>query len=829
MKSSKTTTPSRITSAIANIIVSARWLIIAAFAVIIAVAGYYLSQFKIDASADTLLVKDNKLYIRTQVANEIFSPDEFILLAYKPKNHALFSNTTFNDIRALSDELRQLERVEAVTSILTVPLVDDASALTGGTDVSSLTWRQQQYSPETMKSLVSGHPIFTDLLINREETATAIQIVFKKNRELSAIESEITGIQKNLLDGELSEQQQARIEELKAQADPIRQELTAQRKKEIQQIEAITQQVDERAETYLGGSYVVGQHLIDIIKSDLQVFGTAIGLVIALLLAILYRSWKWVFFPLLACGVSVIITMGLFGMLDMRTTVISANFIALQLILTLAVMIHLIGSYRDIARSKPKHSQKERVTKTLRDKLSPCFYATLTTSVGFGSLIFSGLQPVVDFGWMMLVSMLVTMSVSLLLFPALLCLVPKTDETKEYDSLKALLEKLRRVALAAPKRVGGLCLIIFLAGAAGMVRLDVENSFIDYFDDDTQVHQELAFIDQQFGGSTPLDIILSIPDNVQNEELILTADMVNQLLLVQKAIDAFEATGSVTSIANFTELAKDLNGDKPLTEYELTSIYHLLDKQVVNQLVGAYFSGENEQLRISVRIQDTTKDLDRETFVTQLKQDMNTVGVSDDEYSLTNLFILYQDILSRLFDSQVKTLGIVYVVLGLVLFAIFRSIKVALIALVPNVLTTLGILGIIGWLGIPLDIMTITIAAIAMGIAVDDTIHFLHAWLEGAKNGEDSSEAQSASKHAFGHTGLAILFTTTIIAIGFSLFGFSDFLPSVYFGLLTATAMLMALVTDTTLLPALLTLFVTKKSSPDLQEHPPGYQNRSQA
>ncbi len=267
MKSSKTTTPSRITSAIANIIVSARWLIIAAFAVIIAVAGYYLSQFKIDASADTLLVKDNKLYIRTQVANEIFSPDEFILLAYKPKNHALFSNTTFNDIRALSDELRQLERVEAVTSILTVPLVDDASALTGGTDVSSLTWRQQQYSPETMKSLDSGHPIFSDQLINREETATAIQIVFKKNRELSAIESEITGIQKNLLDGELSEQQQARIEELKAQADPIRQELTAQRKKEIQQIEAITQQVDERAETYLGGSYVVGQHLIDLIMS----------------------------------------------------------------------------------------------------------------------------------------------------------------------------------------------------------------------------------------------------------------------------------------------------------------------------------------------------------------------------------------------------------------------------------------------------------------------------------------------------------------------------------------------------------------------------------
>lgn len=813
MKSSKTTTTNRTISGIASAIVAARWAIIAFFIVIIVIAGYFITQFRIDASADTLLVKDNKLYIRTQVANEVFSPDEFILLAYQPKSHALFSNTTFNDINALSEDIRKLERVKAVTSILTVPLVDDASALTGGTVVSSLTWQQQQYSPETMKSLVSGHPIFTDLLINREETATAIQIVFQENAELREIEKEITEIQSGLLDGELTDEQHRRVEALKAKADPIRQALTSQRKKEIQQIEEITAQVSERADTYLGGSYVVGQHLIDIIKSDLKIFGTAIGIVIALLLALLYRSWKWVFFPLLACSVSVIITMGLFGMLDMRTTVISANFIALQLILTLAVMIHLIGSYRDIARKQSQYSQKERVTETLIDKLSPCFYATLTTSVGFGSLIFSGLQPVVDFGWMMLVSMLVTMSVSLLLFPALLCLVPKSEETHEYVFLQSGLERVRRLALGAPKRTGAVCLLVFLVGAAGIVRLDVENSFIDYFDNDTQVHQELAFIDQQFGGSTPLDIILSIPDNVQNDELILTADMVNQLQLVQKAVEAFEATGSVTSLVNFTELAKDLNNDKPLTEYELTSIYHLLDKQVVNQLVGAYFSGENEQLRISVRIQDTTKGLDRETFVSQLKQDLNTVGLSEQEYSLTNLFILYQDILSRLFDSQVKTLGIVYVVLGLVLLAIFRSFKVALIALVPNVLTTLGILGIIGWLGIPLDIMTITIAAIAMGIAVDDTIHFLHAWLEGADRDPETSEAQSASKHAFGHTGLAILFTTTIIATGFSLFGFSDFLPSVYFGLLTATAMLMALITDTTLLPALLTLFVTKRRS----------------
>ncbi|MCW8090292.1 MMPL family transporter [Alteromonas sp. ASW11-130] len=799
------------TNKIAHAIVTFRWLFILLFTAVLAVTGYFVTQFKIDASAETLLVKDNKLYIQTQIANQRFSPDEFILLAYKPQ-HEVFSETTFQDLSSLSQSLRKLERVEAVTSILTVPLIEDADALTGGTEVSSLTWEKQRYSPEQMKQLISGHPIFTDLLINRQETATAIQIVFKPNEELRKIESQMTEIQAKLLERELTEDEQLALEKLKDRADPIKQQLTEQRQKEIAQIEKIASEVEGRAETFIGGSYVVGQHLIEIIKSDLVSFGTAIAGVIALLLLILYRSLKWVLFPLFACAVSVVITMGIFGMLDMRTTVISANFVALQLILTLAVMIHLIGSYRDISREDHSLSQRERVVATLDDKLSPCFFATLTTSVGFGSLIFSGLQPVVAFGWMMLVAMLVTMSVALLLFPSLLCLLPKTKETHDFMFIKHILNGLKKMNLAIPKTVVLISLIVAVGIAFGITRLDVENSFIDYFDKDTQVHQELAFIDKEFGGSTPLDVIIDIKETNQSEQLELTADSVARLQLVQGAIEAFEATGSVTSVVNFTRLAKKLNEGIPLTEYELTTIYHLLDKQVVNQLVGAYYSAESNQMRVSIRIQDTTEGLDRETFVDNLTSDLTSVGLEPQNFTFTNLFILYQDILSRLFDSQIKTLGIVYVVLGLVLLAIFRSLKIALIALVPNILTTLGILGVIGWVGIPLDIMTITIAAIAMGIAVDDTIHFLHAYLQGKKRADAAHlQAQNASDNAFGHTGLAIVFTTTIIAIGFSLFGFSNFLPSVYFGLLTATAMLMALITDVTLLPALLNWLVADK------------------
>ncbi len=795
---------------IAAAIVSARYSIIIIFAAALGLAAVYVPSFKINASADTLLVKNNKLYIKTQVANQMFSPEEFILLAYEPTAHSLYSQQTFDDIQALSEELLTLSRVKSVTSILNIPLVNDAKALEGSTDVESLTWQAQQYSPEEMKKRIDGHPIFTDLLVNRESTATAIQIVFKQNAELQKLQSQITDLQKKRLDGSITEADEKKIVQLKAQADPIEQKLTRQQALEIEQIETIADSVSDRANTYLGGSYVVGQHLIDIIKSDLTVFGAAITAVIALMLAIIYRSVKWVVFPLFSCAVSVALTMGLLSFLDMRATVLSANFIALQIILTLAVMIHLIGSYRSVSRDDTG-SQHERVRATLTEKLAPSFYATVTTSVGFGSLLFSGVQPVADFGLMMLCAMILTMAVSLLLFPALLSLVPAGKESSESRWLAALLDRLKGLSLKSPEAVSLACIGVFGVAAVGITRLDVENSFINYFDKETQVYQELAFIDKQFGGSTPMDIILDIGEADDSGMLVLKAESVAQLQLVQAAVEAFEATGSVTSIVNFTELAKDINDGKPLTEYELTSIYRLLDNKVVDQLIGAYLSPEQDKLRIAVRIQDTTAGLDRESFLNKLKGDLNKVGVDEGNYTLTGLFVLYQDILSRLVSSQVTTLGIVYGALFLVLLAVFRRIGVALIAMIPNVLTTLGILGVIGWLGIPLDIMTITIAAIAMGIAVDDTIHFIHAYLRGAESDDQSARAESGSAVAFGHTSMAMTFTTLIITVGFSLFGFSDFLPSVYFGLLTAGAMFMAWVSDITLLPALLNILYRRK------------------
>ncbi|MBT0586690.1 efflux RND transporter permease subunit [Alteromonas oceanisediminis] len=782
-------------------ILKARFPIIILFAIVTAFLSYTATTFKIDASAETLLVKNNPLFIRSQLADQTFAPEEFILLAYKPNSGDVFSQKSIAQVENLSNKISELERVKSVVSYLNVPLTDEETSLLFGDDIADLTWQKQQFSSSRMHSLLDDHPIYTDLLINQEKTAVAIQIVFERNEKLDELRSAQLAIKKKSLDRALSEQEETQLELLKQQAEPIEANLQTQREREIETINRIAQSVSADANVYLGGSYVVGYHLIDIIKNDLVVFGSAIAVVIAILLLIIYRSFRWVVLPLCLCGLSVLLTIGLFGLLELNATVISANFIALQIILTLAVIVHLIGSYRQATREEAQADDPTFFM--LKHKLAPCFYATLTTSVGFGSLMLSGIQPVVSFGMMMMIAMIVTMTVSLLLFPSLLTFFKTRQKQPQNSIIDRALAGTQHVVTQWPILLIVVTLVATAGLGLGISRLNVENSFIHYFKPGTEVSRELTFIDQEFGGSTPLDVIIDVPQTEQSDDLLVTANTINQLHLAHEALNAFEATGSVTSLVSFTQLAKEVNGGKPLTEYELNSVYSLIDKDVANKLIGGYISESGDKLRIAMRIQDTTEGLDRARFIEQIRADLDTVGLAPDAFSLTSLFVLYQDILSRLVDSQIQTLGFVYIVLALVLLLIFRSVRIALISLIPNAITTLGILGAIGWLGIPLDLMTMTIAAIAMGIATDDTIHFVHSFQSGNTRGK-------GIQTAFTEAGKPIIITSVVIAIGFSMFAFSDFLPSVYFGAMTAVAMLLALVSDITILPALLHKFAAK-------------------
>ncbi|MCC2607023.1 efflux RND transporter permease subunit [Planctobacterium marinum] len=789
-------------------VIAKPWLIISLFLAAALAAGYFAPQFKIDASANTLLMKNNKNYIQTKIVANRFNPVEFVLVAIKPKEQGVFSEPTFNLITQLSQQFAEMDRVSSTTSILNVPLLSQISELNANINPDDWTWQQQRYAPEKMATIFDNHPLFTDLLVNKSQTATAIQIVFQDNPALAKLDAEILAIEKHALTRTLSDQENAQIAQLEAQADVITQQLNKQRQAELQSLYDVVASYQHEAEFFIGGSHVLGQQLVEIISQDLQLFSGIIAATIAALLLVLFRQLRWVALPVACCGISVLLAIGVFGFFDLRTTVISANFIALQIILTLAIVIHLSVEYLQLNADNKTEQHSELVSQTIGNKFKPCLFAGLTTSVGFGSLIFSGIQPVISFGWMMIVAMGISICVSLLLFPALLMLFGVSKRQPEHTIISNLMQGCYGFVVRFPKLILLAGLLLALFAGSGFMRLNVENSFINYFAKSTRVHQELSFIDKEFGGSTPLDVIYQIqPAENANKDLILTAKDIQNLQVIQAVLRQYPAMGNTSSVVNFTQLAKQINNNKPLTEYELSALYMLLDDSLKDKLVQSYFSEEHQQLRISARIQDTTENFTRTKFLASLQQDIEAQGIDEQQFYITNLFVLYQDILKQLYQSQILTLGLVFVALTLVLLLVFGSIKVALIAVIPNILTTAGVLGVMGWLNIPLDIMTITIAAIAMGIAVDDTIHFVHRYLQGQK----ANSASDALKDTFHSTGFALFCTTVVIAAGFSLLSFSDFVPSVLFGLLTAVAMLLAFVIDLTLLPVLLKRFVTVK------------------
>ncbi|MBA6416992.1 MMPL family transporter [Colwellia sp. 6M3] len=785
------------------------WVTCLAFSVLTVIFAWQAQHFEIDASADTLLVDNNKHYILTQLADQRYGSEEFILIAFKPKNSQLFATKNLNAVSSIGREIESITRVKEVKSIVNMPIFTAADTVSA--DVKNLTWENQKFSESTLSLSLKKHPLYEGLLINDDQTAMSLQVVFKSDPKLEANKHDIINIKRHLLSRDLTQQELNTLEQLKTEQQKLNKKLEQARIDEIESIRSILKPYKKDGDFYLGGNNLLSYELIQIIESDLLLFGSLIILVVIVLLWFLFRQLSWIILPLVCCATSVVITIGLLAALSFKVTVISANVFALQIILSLAMIIHLIVHYQELVLKHTDWSHKQLVLATIKQKIKPCFFAGLTTTIGFGSLIFSGVQPVISFGWMMVVAMLVSFIVSLAFFPALLlALFNKQSFVKQHKQIENSMTATATFVKKQPKLIVVFSAIITIIGVLGCLKLTAENSFLNYFDESTDVRQELTYIDQEFGGSTPFDLLFDIPDEQIKAGLVISASTVQTVTAIQNMLANQQAIGAITSIADFTKIAQVVNG-KPLTEYELTALYKSLDPSLQQALFGAYFSEKDNQIRISMRVQDSTANLNRADLLAEIHQQLSALGIEKQQYTLTGLFILYQDVLSRLVDSQILTILIVYGAMAITLMIIFSSFKVAWIALVPNLITTSVIMGILGIFAIPLDLMTITIAAVAMGISMDDTIHYVHRYLEEIKlNKTDSNEWVKRTNLSVGY---ALIYTTTVIVIGFGSLVFSNFVPSMLFGLLTSVAMIVALLTDITILPVLLKKYLGKRTA----------------
>ena len=791
--------------------------------------GWFVPDLKIDISADSLVLENDEDLRYYNAIRARYGSDDYLILTYTPQGR-LFERETLDDLRKLRDSLSSIKRVESVISILDVPLVQSPPV-----SLEELEERIRKLAdPDTNLALAERElresPLYSNRLMGPHGDTTAMRVNFHRDPTYQHLREGRDKLREKRLESELTSEEAQELIRLTTEFKRYKAELMAQEEADIARIRAIMDQHRDRAELHLGGKPMIVADMVDFVRHDIRLFGFGVIAILALLLVIAFRQPRWVILPLLTALATAVVTMGFLGLAGWRLSVVSSNFLALLLIFVLSLTIHLIVRYRELHVQNPDGEQRYLVRETVRSKFIPCFYMVITTMVAFGSLVVSGVRPVIDFGWIMGISLTVALIFTFTLFPAAIMLLKPGEPHKPRDLTTAVTALFPPLIERHGNLVLGVALLAVVLGVIGILKLTVENRFIDHFHKSTEIYQGMYLIDRELGGTTPLDVVIDAPAafleeeqepfaKEEDDELWDDTDFegeagitgssywfnvfkVDEVDAIQDYLDGIVETGKVLSLSTTMEVLKQVNGGELPDNFTLALLYKRLPDEIKQALIAPYLSEDGNQLRFSVRVYESDVNLKRKELLERIRLHLTReLGLSDDQVHLSGILVLYNNMLQSLFRSQILSLGAVFLAIFLMFLLLFRSVKLALIALVPNLVAVPLVLGLMGGLGIPLDFMTITIAAISIGIGVDDTIHYVHRFGKEVKVDWDYQAAVSRSHDSIGR---AMYYTTVTITIGFSILILSKFVPTIYFGILTAFAMLIALLANFTVLPVLL-------------------------
>lgn len=825
-----------------------------------ALAAAGLPNFKLDASADSLTLENDHSIDYLREINQRYQSGDFLVVTYTPEAD-MFSDQSLETLKSLRDDLKAVDGVASINSIIDVPLLYSPLRSLAEQRESTRTLLTEGVDRQAAKEEFLTSPVYRDTLLSDDGQTTALQLNLALDERYLELVRKRDALRIKASKEGLSEAEQQELEEVSAAFRDYRTRASERDRQRVAEIREILASYSDRAELFLGGVSMITADMIAFIKSDLVVFGSTILVFITLMLAVIFRQWRFVILPLSTCGLAVLMMLGWLSWIDWRLTVISSNFVALLLILTLALTIHLIVRFRELHAKHPDWSRRELVLTTVRAMARPCLYTALTTMVAFVSLVVSDIRPVIDFGWMMTIGLSLAFALAFIVIPAGLMLWRKGEPKDKGDGSGAITLKFSRFAERHGSLVVAVAIIAALVSALGASRLEVENRFIDYFHEDTEIYQGMSVIDQQLGGTIGLDIILKKPEDsgidagaAENDPFAETqteqdpfaspetggdpfagpdaeADPfaaeddesdpfgpdsestsdtdsywftragLERVKSLHRYLESLPEVGKVNSLAIVYQVASDINGGR-LNNFELGVMRKSLPDEIQDTLIAPYLSDQAGEARISLRVKETSPELKRTELVKKIRTHATEeLGFEPDNVRFTGMLVLYNNMLQSLFSSQIVTLGAVFVGIMLMFLVLFHSLRIALIAILPNMLAAGVVLGGMGLAGIPLDMMTITIAAITVGVGVDHAIHYLYRFRsEFAERGRylDAMHASHAS------IGRAMYYTAIIIIVGFSTLALSEFIPSIYFGLLTALAMFAAILGSLTLLPKLI-------------------------
>ena len=794
--------------------------------VILCFFALHTKNFKLDASADSLLLEDDKDLQLFRETIERYTTKEFLFVTFTPKD-SIFSEPILKKITQLRDEIRKIELVDSVISLIDVPLVRQFEGSLSDVADNVRTIEGGDINLEKAKQELLTSPIYKELVISKDGSTTALLVNLKDQSEFRDIQRERNQLLIKSKKSKLNANEITNLKRISLEYTEKKNEIDNINHQTIVSIREILSKYDQYGLLHLGGVPMIADDMITFIKNDLIIFGIGVFLFLIIMLTIIFRKLRWVLLPLISCFYAGLLMIGLLGLVGWNVTVISSNFISLMLIITMSMNVHLIVRYRQLRMDFPDYTQQELVLNTATKMVWPCLYTALTTIMAFISLVVSGIKPVIDFGWMMTIGLSVTFLTSFILFPSLLIMLPKTSEALTIKNEFQFTPKLASITEKHGNKILIFTVFLTIISVYGITRLQVENSFINYFSKDTEIYQGLSLIDEKLGGTTPVDILLNLEESEiiegeeiddefedfdamfsefeeQQEKIWFTPERIDTVKNVHDYLDSLPAVGKVLSLASTIRVGEQIN-EGEFDAFELAIVSKRMPDELRESMIKPYFSEENNEARVSIRILDSLEDLRRKELLDKIETDLiEKIGLGKDKVKITGILVLYNNMLQSLFKSQILTLGVVMIGIAFMLIILFRSIKLAIIGIIPNLFAAAIILGLMGLLRIPLDMMTITIAAITIGIAVDNSIHYIYRFREEFPKTKDYV---STMHYCHANIGKAVFYTASTIIIGFSILVFSNFIPTIYFGLLTAFAMFIALLAALTLLPKLILIF----------------------
>ena len=772
---------------------------------ILILSFFFIKNFRIDASSDTLVAQNDKDFEYFNNYSKLFKSENFLILAVENNNE--LNEEFIRNIESISSKILSLKSVSQVFSFIDAPIFFLNNTSLSNLNANNLeNLRNTNLKIDDVVEEFIKNPIYLDQIVNKEANVFSVIIYLNKNMELITAKEDF----KKLL---ISKKEYLKIKTLNDRA----------RTTLINNLRNIINEADNKNTYYLGGVEMIASDVINFVKNDILIFSLSVVLIIIFVLFFIFRQIKWVFLCLLSSAYSVIIIFGVLGLTQIEVTAISSNFSALIFILSISMNIHIINYYR------LQDNQKNSLNNTFKTMFWPCFYTTLTTMVAFGSLIITEIKPIIDFGFIMLIGLTISLVCSFTILPLLIFIFPKNNKLDRNHHILKL--NFLSIAKNNSKKIVFIAFLLFISSIGGIYNLSVENSFVNYFKKNTEIYKGMKLIDEQLGGTTPVDIILNFNEeeyelslnSSENEEVIdedidLEEDFFDddmfidednnnwfsdeklQLIYdIHEYLDAREEIGKVQSIKSLIDLANLIN-KQPLSIFELSILYEEVPDNYREQLIYPYLLIDENMARITARVRDSGN-INRKQLIEDIQSFIKlNKNSSLENFKINGLLVLYNNMLDSLFSSQIKSLGFVIGLIFLMFLILFKSFKLSALGIIPNIFTSSMILGIIGYLSIPLDIMTITIAAITIGIAVDNTIHYLYRYKEFKKNNTviDSIKYTNAS------AGLAVFTTSVTIALGFSILSLSSFIPTVIFGIFTSIAMVLAMIGVLLFLPSLL-------------------------